>query len=95
VFKLQKNGTFTTLVNFDGTNGGRPNQRLAIDSLGQIYGNAASGGPNDRGAVFKVAKAGFVSPGVDIIPEPGNWAMLIVGFAIVGGMQRRLRRSLV
>jgi hypothetical protein len=78
-----------TLVNFDGTNGGLPDQRLFVDSFGQVYGKAASGRPNNRGAVFKVANVGFVSPGVDAIPEPGNWAMLIVGFAMVGGMLRR------
>jgi choice-of-anchor A domain-containing protein len=36
---------------------------------------------------------GFILTGV--IPEPANWAMLITGFGVVGGVVRRRRRSIL
>jgi hypothetical protein len=36
---------------------------------------------------------GFILAGV--IPEPANWAMMIAGFGVVGGVVRRRRRSIL
>lgn len=95
LFKLTKAGVFTTLVTFDGTNGGRPDDRLLVDSLGQIYGRTVDGGPNDRGFVFRLTDVGYVGVGVDVIPEPASWAMLIAGFGLIGAVQRRRRKAIV
>lgn len=34
------------------------------------------------------------TPGVPAVPEPASWAMMLVGFALVGGMLRRGRHRL-
>lgn len=51
----------------------------------------------DIDAFGKVTGGGFVTPGVDAlppIPEPGTWAMMLLGLAaLVGASARRFRRE--
>lgn len=47
---------------------------------------AGTNAPNDFRAVFNVGAGGAV-------PEPATWAMLILGFGMVGGVMRSARRS--
>jgi uncharacterized repeat protein (TIGR03803 family) len=50
--------TFTTLVNFNGTNGDNPFMSLVQGTDGNLYGTTNSGGANGAGTVFKVTPTG-------------------------------------
>src|SRR5579864_4729175 len=50
--------TFTTLVDFNGTNGGRPRSSLIQGPDGNFYGTTTVGGLNGSGTVFKMTPAG-------------------------------------
>ncbi|MBE1526364.1 hypothetical protein GGC65_000820 [Sphingopyxis sp. OAS728] len=47
-------------------------------------GNPTPGGPTDPG----------VTPPVAAVPEPGTWALMLIGFGLCGAVLRRRRRSL-
>jgi uncharacterized repeat protein (TIGR03803 family) len=53
--------TFSTLVNFDLTDGANPLAALVQGADGNLYGTAYLGGANDRGAVFKLTPAGVLT----------------------------------
>ena len=53
--------TFTTLVNFDGTNGNGPNAPLVEGMCGDLYGTTWQGGANSQGTIFRVTLAGTFS----------------------------------
>jgi uncharacterized repeat protein (TIGR03803 family) len=54
VFQLKTNGTLTTLVSFNGTNGALPQAGLVQSADGSFYGTTASGGTNGGyGTVFR------------------------------------------
>src|SRR5579872_2174533 len=48
--------TPTTLVSFNGDDGGLPEGSLIADSKGDLFGTASNGGANGAGAVFEIAK---------------------------------------
>ena len=50
--------TLTTLANFNGASGQFPDAGLIADAAGNLFGTTASGGANDDGTVFEIAKAG-------------------------------------
>jgi len=54
VFKVTTNGTLTTLVNFDNTNGATPYARLALGSDGSFYGTTSQGGSGGGGVIFRL-----------------------------------------
>ena len=56
VFKLNKNRQKTVLYNFTGgTDGGNPElPTLLLDSAGNLYGTASTGGAYGNGVVFKL-----------------------------------------
>jgi uncharacterized repeat protein (TIGR03803 family) len=57
IFELTAVGQFTVLHTFtDGSDGGFPNAGLALDSAGNIYGTASSGGAG-VGVVFEISSA--------------------------------------
>jgi len=62
VFKMTPQGTPTILHSFgDGTvtnDGAHPNNGLALDSNGNLYGTTQNGGANGFGAIFKTAPSG-------------------------------------
>jgi len=59
VFKLAPDGTETVLHSFTGRNGGEsPQAGLIMDSSGNLYSTTYSGGPDNRGVVFKLAPDG-------------------------------------
>jgi hypothetical protein len=35
------------------------------------------------------------TPGLSAVPEPATWAMMILGFGLVGGVMRRRQRQTV
>ena len=54
--------TFTTLVNFDGTNGANPDPKALVQGTdGNLYGTAQAGGANSSGTVFKMTPAGALT----------------------------------
>jgi uncharacterized repeat protein (TIGR03803 family) len=70
VFKLGTNGTLTTLVSFDGTNGASPEAGLIQGADGNFYGTTTQGGTNGYGTVFRLSV---------IVPPPGFLAMAQAG----------------
>lgn len=56
VFRLAPNGTLTTLVAFDGIDGGaHPNSALVEGPDGAFYGTTTTGGTGARGTIFKLS----------------------------------------
>ena len=68
VFRVTPNGLFTSLVQFQGTNGSNPAGPLALGNDGNLYGTTANGGPGGGGTIFRI------SPSIAVevsIPDPG------------------------
>ena len=53
--------TFTTLVNFTGTNGSNPSGSLVQGKDGNLYGTTTGGGVYGGGSIFKATLAGVVT----------------------------------
>jgi uncharacterized repeat protein (TIGR03803 family) len=59
VFEVaQSSGTITALASFNGSNGASPYADLIMDSSGNLYGTAVSGGASGDGTVFELGKGG-------------------------------------
>jgi uncharacterized repeat protein (TIGR03803 family) len=68
VFRLTTSGVLTTLVSFNGTNGGSPEAGLTEMSDGNFYGTTTAGGTNkpsifgnNNGTVFKMTPSGALT----------------------------------
>jgi uncharacterized repeat protein (TIGR03803 family) len=61
---------FTTLVNFDGTNGGNQGAGLVQGTDGNLYGTANVGGANGAGTVFKVSPDGTLTTLYNFCSQP-------------------------
>lgn len=81
VFRITTNGSLTTLVNFDGTNGLAPDGRLTLGSdgnfygitrLGSPYGLVDYGGSSNRGSIFRMTPDGAVTNLVFFSDTNGN-----------------------
>jgi uncharacterized repeat protein (TIGR03803 family) len=55
IFKLATNGTLTTLMSFDGTNGASPQAGLLQSADGSFYGTTANGSTNGYGTIFRLS----------------------------------------
>ncbi len=55
LFTITADGTFATLVQFDGFNGANPQAPLAQSTAGVLYGTTPNGGDNNQGAIFSLA----------------------------------------
>ena len=53
--------TFTTLVNFDGTDGGSSTAGLIRATDGNFYGTTSAGGANSAGTVFRISPSGALT----------------------------------
>ena len=58
VFKINRDGGFTLLHAFGGTDGENPNPGLVLDTFNNAYGTTQYGGAYGSGVVFKVTSAG-------------------------------------
>jgi hypothetical protein len=76
-------GSFTAWTNF-ASNGGFV---AGLNKLTFKTRNAAGSGNNPTG--FRVE---FLTNSIEVLPEPGSWAMMIAGFGLIG-MSLRQRRS--
>ena len=61
VFSVTTNGTLTTLVSFDGTNGSEPVGALVQGADGYLYGTTEYGGTNGYGTVFRMTTNGALT----------------------------------
>ncbi len=62
---------FTTMVGFNGTNGGQPDAPVIQGLDGDIYGTAAIAGPDGGGEIFKVSPAGALTVLFPFCGAPG------------------------
>ncbi len=60
VFKLDTSGTLTLLHSFNVTDGQYPS-KLAMDTIGNLYGTTWSGGADNLGVVFKLDTSGTLT----------------------------------
>jgi uncharacterized repeat protein (TIGR03803 family) len=73
VFKIGTNGSLTTLVSFDYSQGAFPNGfALSRGDDGAFYGTTASGGSGNKGTVFKVTTNGDLTTLVHFDGTNGN-----------------------
>jgi uncharacterized repeat protein (TIGR03803 family) len=61
VFMITTNGTFTTLVSFNGTNGANPFAGLTLGPDGKFYGTTQFGGSGGIGSVFQMTTNGTLT----------------------------------
>jgi uncharacterized repeat protein (TIGR03803 family) len=61
IFKIDTNGTLTTLVSFDGASGANPVAALIQGEDGYFYGTTPRGGPTDNGTVFRMSPSGILT----------------------------------
>jgi len=61
VFKITPDGTLTTLVRFDGTNGFSPSAGIIQASDGYLFGTTPDGGPYGKGTIFKMTFSGEIT----------------------------------
>jgi uncharacterized repeat protein (TIGR03803 family) len=79
VFEIAKTAhgyasTPTTLVSFNGANGAGPLGGLLADRDGDLFGTTPSGGANNHGTVFEIAKTahGYASTPTTLISFNGT-----------------------
>ena len=58
VFRITTNGTLTTLVTFDSTNGASSYAALTRTEDGNLYGTTAFGGSSSNGTIFRISPSG-------------------------------------
>src|SRR6476661_2490355 len=63
VFRVTPDGLFTSLVQFQGTNGSNPAAPLVLGNDGNLYGTTANGGPRrwERFSLPSPARPGFIA----------------------------------
>lgn len=100
VFRISSDGSgFTELHGFGGLrNGSQPWGGLTFDNNGNLFGTTFFGGFREGGTVFRIGTDGSGFSTLHrftgaVIPEPGTWAMMIMGFGLVGASLRMRRAS--
>ncbi|MGA2853702.1 MAG: choice-of-anchor tandem repeat GloVer-containing protein [Verrucomicrobiota bacterium] len=78
VFQVTTNGTLTTLVSFNNTNGANPNA-LTLGGDGNFYGTTSSGGSSGDGTVFRLLLPPVVRPTLTLQFSAGCPQLNLVG----------------
>ncbi len=78
--------TLSTLVDFDGANGGVPWDDLVL-SGNTLYGTTEIGGAHNDGTVFALD--------LQAAPEPSGWALGLIATGVLIGLRRHSRRARV
>src|SRR5262249_36109564 len=55
VYEVTTNGSFTTLLSFNETNGANPEAGLVFANDGKLYGLTTKGGPGGGGVIFRLS----------------------------------------
>ena len=81
VFRLNANGTLTTLHAFNNSDGAFPIGGVVFDSAGNLYGATANGGASLLGTVFRISAAGAFASLYSFSGSDGSFAAsaLLVG----------------
>ena len=97
VFRMSSNGaggyTYTTLFDFNGTDGIKPYGDLIADDDGNLYGRTLAGGANNQGTVFRIANAGFIVAQETETPEPASLALFGIALAALAAHRRPSRAA--
>jgi uncharacterized repeat protein (TIGR03803 family) len=92
LFRVETNGTFAKLYDFDGTNGAFPLAALAEGPDGALYGSTSYGGTTGGGTLFRVDTNGIFTKLYDFNGTNGTYpsAALVLGpdGALYGSTQR-------
>lgn len=75
VFKISTNGTFATLVFFNGTNGSKPMGRLMQASNGNFYGTTRLGGTFNLGTIFQITTNGTFTNLISFTGTNGSYPL--------------------
>ena len=78
--------TLTTLASFNKTNGAHPYCRVTIDSRGNLYGTAASGGTANKGVIWEIpATAPPPTPHTHVLWNNTNGTASLWNYDTTGG----------
>jgi uncharacterized repeat protein (TIGR03803 family) len=72
VFRMQPDGTLTTVVDFIGENGAAPQAALLLAKDGNLYGTTSAGGTQGLGTVFRVTPGGTLTTLLSFLGENGS-----------------------
>jgi len=77
IFKLTTNGSFSTLLSFNDTNGSHPLASLLLATDGSLYGTTANGGDSGNGTVFRLDIATPPQPVFQSVVQTGSVVTLV------------------
>ena len=78
IFKVTRNGTFTTLATFNFDNGEHPTTGLTLGSDGNFYGTTGQGGVSGYGTIFKVTPSGTLTTLVNFDESNGAFPATVL-----------------
>ena len=84
VFKMTSAGVLTTVVSFNGANGGHPYAGLTLGTNGDFYGTTYDGGSLSRGTVFKVTSNGVLTSLVSFNGTNGGFPVAGLTPGVIG-----------
>jgi len=79
LFKITTNGTLTTLVNFNGSNGEEPVAALTLGNDGNFYGTTWQGGNSNGGTVFCLSLPPLIPPTLTLQVSAGCPQLTLAG----------------
>jgi uncharacterized repeat protein (TIGR03803 family) len=77
VFRIDRNGTLTTLAEFDGYQGANPAAALTQGPDGNLYGTTENGGASNVGAIFRIR----IDGPLQITSQPADQLVYLGGTA--------------
>jgi uncharacterized repeat protein (TIGR03803 family) len=87
IFELTTNGTLTTLISFNGTNGAFPKAGLIQGTDGNFYGTTSSGGTNGYGTIFQL---GVIVPAPRFLTETKMGSTLTLTWSATVGQNYQI-----